>query len=174
MSDTQPTPQDAMGDLRELRKQRQERLLGDRPTEHQPEQRKAFEAGVSADQAALEERRQQVLEWAKGASAEQIDAFKAESFAQDKQIAEANPNDQHEQVAFKSLASWREQRADPDSDRAPMMTSDQQRQQAGSGKLGYAEYAATAKQESEFLKSYEENFDWKQHEAQRQRNVYRS
>jgi len=160
-----------MSDLNQLRKQRQERLLGERPTEHQPEQRQQFEEKVSETQTALEERRKQVLDWAQQATPEQIDAFKADAFAKDKQAAQANPSDQHEQVAFRSLASWREQRAEPDRAKAPMMTSDQQRQ--NTGRLGYADYAATAKQESEFLKDYEKNFDWDTHEKQRQRNVYR-
>ena len=171
MSQSQPSPAYAMSDLNQLRKQRQERLLGERPTEHQPEQRKQFEEGVSTTQAALEQRRQQVIDWANTSTPEQIDAFKADAFTKDRQVAEANPNDQHEQVAFRSLASWREQRAEPDRAKAPMMTSDQQRQ--STGRLGYAEYAATAKQESEFLKDYEKNFKWDDHEKQRQRNIYR-
>jgi len=171
MTQPPPLPNDAMSDLNQLRKQRLERLLGERPTEHQPEQRKQFEEGVSTTQAALEQRRKEVLEWAQQATPEQIDAFKADAFAKDKQAAEANPGDQHEQVAFRSLASWREERAEPDQAKAPMMTSDQQRQ--GAGRLGYADYAATAERESEFLKDYEKNFDWDAHEKQRQRNIYR-
>lgn len=171
MSQSQASPTDAMRDLNQLRKQRQECLLGERPTEHQPEQRKQFEDGVSNTQAEIEQRRKQVLDWAENATPEQIDAFKSDAYSKDKQAAEANPSDQHEQVAFRSLASWREQRAEPDRAKAPMMTSDQQRQ--STGRLGYAEYAATAKQESDFLKDYEKNFNWDDHEKQRQRNIYR-
>jgi hypothetical protein len=54
-----------------------------------------------------------------------------------------------------------------------MLTAAQRQQSMGAGKLGYANFAATAKKEAEFMKNYEANYDWGKQEAQSQKNIYR-
>ena len=75
MSDTLTQPMETLDDLRTLRAQRNEKLLGDRPPVQKEEARAAYDQSVSKDQQAIEERRQRLLDWAEKASPEQIEAL---------------------------------------------------------------------------------------------------
>lgn len=170
MSDTLTQPMETLTDLRTLRAQRNEKLLGDRPPVQKEEARAAYDQSVSKDQQAIEERRQRVLDWAEKASPEQIEALQKKIQEADKAKAESQPDNQHEQVAFQTVQQWRQQRQGEEQ-RPPMLTREQ-RMENGPGRLGYAEFARTAPKEAEFMKEYEKNFDWEKHEKQRQQNVF--
>lgn len=69
MSNTLSQPIEEMTELRALQAQRNERLLGDRPPPQKDSAARAdFEQNVAQDQAAIEQRRQRVLDWAEKAS----------------------------------------------------------------------------------------------------------
>lgn len=170
MSDNLTQPLEALDDLRTLRAQRNEKLLGDRPPVQKEEARAAYDQSVSKDQHSIDERRQRVLNWAENASPDQIDALQKKIQEADKAKAESLPDSQHEQVAFQTVQQWRQQRQGEDQ-RPPMLTREQQKED-GPGRLGYAEYARTSQKEAAFMKDYENNFDWDKHEKQRQRNVF--
>ena len=170
MSDTLTQPLENLDDLRSLRAQRNEKLLGDRPPVLKGEARAAYDESVSKDQQAIEESRQRVLDWAEKATPEQIDALQKKIQEVDKAKADTQPDNQQEQVSFQTVQQWRQQRQGEEQ-RPPMLTREQQKED-GPGRLGYAEYARTAQKEAAFMKDYEKNFDWDKHEKQRQRNVF--
>ncbi|UKE46233.1 hypothetical protein [Xanthomonas cerealis] len=171
-------PTDAMTDLLAARDQRRAKLAGHRPTDHQPQQKDAFDGSLAKDQSAIQEKQQAVLDWAKQAKPEEIAAFRDQMDSQAKERAQAAPEDKHAQVVFSTVDEWRQRRQQKDGgqqqgEAPPMLTAAQRQQSMGPGKLGYANFAASAKKEAEFMRDYEAKFDWSQHEAQAQKNIYR-
>lgn len=171
-------PVDAMTDLLAARDQRRAKLAGHRPTDHQPQQKEAFDGSLAKDQSTIQEKQQAVLDWAKQAKPEEIAAFREQIDSQAKERAQAAPEDKHAQVVFGTIDDWRQKRQQKDGggqqgEAPPMLTTAQRQQSMGPGKLGYANFAATAKKEAGFMKNYEANYDWDKQEAQSQKNVYR-
>ncbi|MEV5118012.1 hypothetical protein [Stenotrophomonas indicatrix] len=174
-------PIDAMNDLLGARDQRRAKLAGERPNDHLPEQKQAFDQTLAKDQFSILEKQQAVLDWAKQAKPEEIAAFRKQMDDQVKQRADAVPEDRHAQVVAGTVDSWRQKREQKQNGQkegqnaeSPAMLTDAQRQQTmGPGKLGYAHYAAGAQKEADFMKRYEANYDWGKQEAQSQKNIYR-
>lgn len=171
-------PVDAMTDLLAARDQRRAKLARHRPTDHQPQQKESFDGSLAKDQSTIQEKQQALLDWAKQAKPEEIAALREQIDSQAKERAQAAPEDKHAQVVFGTIDDWRQRRQQKDGggqpgEAPPMLTTAQRQQSSGSGKLGYANFAATAKKEAEFMKNYEANYDWGKQEGQSQKNVYR-
>ncbi|GEM_PF-436728 len=175
---TFPTP--SFDNLQGARERRRAKLSGERPNAHQPEKVQAFDQSVSQDQANIESKQKDILDWAKQAKPDEIAAFRNQLDARAKDRTQAKPDDKHEQVVFQTTEDWRQRREpcqngqqEGQKGEGQVMLTASQRQEMGPGKLGYAHFAAGAKKEAAFMKSYEANFDWAKQEAQSQKNIYR-
>ena len=169
---------EALNDLLGTRDKRRAKLAGERPNDHQPQEKAAFDQSLAKDQDAIQEKQQAVLDWAKQAKPEEIADFRERVHAQVQERAQDSPEDKHAQVVFSTVDEWRQKRQQKNGGQSsgediPMLTATQRQQTMGPGKLGYAHYAASAKKEAEFMRDYEAKFDWSKHEAHVQKNIYR-
>ncbi|MCQ9329903.1 hypothetical protein, partial [Pelistega suis] len=105
---------DALNDLLGARDKRRAKLAGERPNDHQPQKKAAFDQSLAKDQADIQEKQQAVLDWAKQAKPDEITDARERLHAQVQQRAEDAPKDKHAQVVFSTVDEWRQKRQQKD------------------------------------------------------------